>query len=182
MGDSQVAAVGRAMGTFEFLPGVVWLKSWWRSAGPSRLSYLPAENFGPQSPLLPPIQHTHDRPQLPLVNRIVALGHRWQIQNRLLNVRRQAEQVHNLRHPRPAHAPQPRQIGVVANLLVSDQLLEPVGQSKQPAAATATRTTTEAMSRSIGATASIPSHNMTVLWLAAVPRGVEAGYRVEKAP
>ena len=74
-----------------------------------------------QLALFPPIQRRHDPPNLPLVNRIIPRRHRRQEQNRLLDIRRQIHQVHDLRQPGAGHVPQPGQVGVVANLSVEDQ-------------------------------------------------------------
>ena len=45
----------------------------------------------PHPPLYLPIHLRSNRPQFPLAHRISASLHAWQVQNRLLNVRRQVQ-------------------------------------------------------------------------------------------
>ena len=85
----------------------------------------------PKSPLPLPFHNRDDPPQLPLPHRIISLRHRRQRQDLFLNVWRQIQQIHDLCQPRPAHVPQPRRVGVVANLAIPDQFLDPVGQRQK---------------------------------------------------
>src|SRR5436190_23057690 len=85
----------------------------------------------PGAPLLAPIQLRHYPAQLPLSNRIVSCRHWLHEQYLLLNIRRQQQQVHDLRKPCPTNVPQPGQIRVIPHVAVSDQFLEPVCQRQQ---------------------------------------------------
>ena len=50
----------------------------------------------------------------------------------LLDVRRDVEKVHDLRHSGARDVPQPSQIGVVLDLAVPDELVEPDRQGHEP--------------------------------------------------
>ncbi len=65
-------------------------------------------------------------------DRVVSVGDRRQEQNCLLDIRRQIQQVHDLRQPGASHVPQPGQVRVVAHLAVADQFLEPMGKREEP--------------------------------------------------
>jgi hypothetical protein len=85
----------------------------------------------PHLPLLPPIQLRRDRPQIPLRHRIAPTLSRPHRQDRLLNVRRQIQERHDLRQPRPRHVPQPGQLGLIFDHPVPNHTVEPNRQGHQ---------------------------------------------------
>src|SRR5690606_32301145 len=64
----------------------------------------------PESALLSPVRLGGDGPNMVLADRITALGGARQEQDRLLDVRRELQQVHDLRHPGAGHVAQTRQV------------------------------------------------------------------------
>ena len=64
------------------------------------LELLPLPNPRPQPPLHPPVQLPSQRPQQPLMDLRFSLDYFRQVKQLLLNIRRQVQQAHDLRHPR----------------------------------------------------------------------------------
>jgi len=90
-----------------------------KPSGSSRLSQV-----GPHSSLLVPVCHRYDRPQIALCNRLSPPLRGRQEQNCLLDVRREAQQVHDLADPRPGDVPQTRQVRVVGRHASFDQVTQ----------------------------------------------------------
>ena len=77
----------------------------------------------PHPPLLPPIGDGHDRPQLPLGDRIAARFDGRQEQNLLLEVLCQIQQIRDLSQASPRDVAQPGDLGLVGHNAVADQLV-----------------------------------------------------------
>lgn len=77
----------------------------------------------PQPPLLLPIRNRHNRPQLPLRDRILAPFHRLAEQDWLLNLGSQIEQIGDLCDSGPRDVPEAGQFHLVGHHAVADQTL-----------------------------------------------------------
>src|SRR5262245_40490347 len=87
----------------------------------------------PQPPLRLPLQARGNGPDLPLLDRVTALHRRRQEQDVFLDVRREVEQGHDLRHSCPGHMPESGDVGVVLDVALLHQLFEPNSPSHEPA-------------------------------------------------
>lgn len=68
----------------------------------------------PHLPLLLPVGRGGDRPEVQFPDRVASGFDRRQEENLLLNVGREVEQVHDLRHPGAGDVPEAGELGVVA--------------------------------------------------------------------
>ena len=89
-------------------------------------------NLTPHPALCPPIGHTDDRTQVPLLEWVAPAHNAGQKQQGFLEVGRKLQQVHDLRHARPGDVPQPGQIGPVGHDAVTDEALEANRQRHEP--------------------------------------------------
>ncbi len=85
----------------------------------------------PTSPLNSPINFCQNRPDISLRHRISSSLHRRQIEQSLLNFRRQVQERHDLRHSSAGDVTQPGQFGVTGDLAGLDQSLESDRQGHQ---------------------------------------------------
>lgn len=86
----------------------------------------------PHLPLLAPTRRGRDGPKVPLRDCVPTTLEGRQEQNLPLQVRREAQQIHNLRQPRPRHVAQPRLFRLVVHHAIADQLVETDRQGHEP--------------------------------------------------
>ena len=87
-----------------------------------------ASELLPQMPLSAPVGHGRDGANLTLGDGVAARCGARQEQDFLLGVRRQVQQVHDLRHAGPRHVAEAGQVGVVADCALADEAVEVDGQ------------------------------------------------------
>lgn len=85
----------------------------------------------PRPPLSTPGRLAAYRSNRPLPNRISSVDHPRQVQDLLLDVGRQENQPHDLRHPGDRHAAESRELGVVPNDPFVDEPAHPDGQGHE---------------------------------------------------
>ena len=93
---------------------------------------MPACRGLPEPSLLLPLGFRHDAADVARRRGVPAFQPGRREQNLLLNVRRQEEQVHDLRDARPACVTQSRDLGLVLDLASTDELVKVVRQSEEP--------------------------------------------------
>ncbi len=79
----------------------------------------------PRTPLPRSTQLSCDRPQVTFGDRWLTAGHLGQKQNRLLDVRGQVQQVHDLGHPGRGHLPDASDLGLIGYHPLADQSVHP---------------------------------------------------------
>ena len=82
----------------------------------------------PESPLLAPVRFGGDGADHDLADRVAALGRARQEQNRLLNLRSELQQIHDLRDAGATHVAHAGQVGLVGDLARLDEPVEPKRQ------------------------------------------------------
>ncbi len=79
----------------------------------------------PRTPLPRPAQLRRDWPKVTLSDRWLTAGHFGQKQNRLLDVWRQIQQVHDLGHPGRCHLSDAGDLGLIGDDPLADQAVHP---------------------------------------------------------
>jgi hypothetical protein len=79
-----------------------------------------------------PVRLGRDRPQLPLRHRFPFSSHQRQEQDRLLNIRREVQQVDDLAHPGAGDLAEFGDVCEVGHLAAAHEVLEPDRQRHQP--------------------------------------------------
>jgi hypothetical protein len=97
--------------------------------GPCR---LPSSQRPPHPPLVPPLPHLHDRPQMRLGKGVSSDHSATQVKDLLLDIRCEEEQVHDLSDAGTAYVRQGSQLRVVMDNSVPQTTVEVVPQGEQP--------------------------------------------------
>jgi len=88
-------------------------------------------HFAPHLSLIPPVSQLGNRAKVAFGDRVASFSHWREVQYRFLDVRRQVQQVHDLCHAGLGDVGEAGQFGLVGDLAVAQEFVEPDGQGHQ---------------------------------------------------